>query len=228
MRYLVFLATVSLSSILFAIPQNDAPGIDPIYLDAFDLRPVVKSPDGKLGITVTGPKESWEAWVTIAPSDFPGGPIQVWPIQRNVNVLWRPDSHAFALTDDRYANLAYVLVFGTHFAMGEGSAQLGVAVEDLTPTIRKVFDERAQKYYAPADYDTRLFYAKALRWIENDRIVVGVNAKTVGASELLANRGIRDWIVGYLVDVPRKTVLSEIESGQMLSQYGIDLEKQNW
>ncbi len=37
----------------FVFEQNVA---HPIYIDAFDVRPVIKSPDGKFGVTVTGPK----------------------------------------------------------------------------------------------------------------------------------------------------------------------------
>src|SRR5208337_3438447 len=103
----------------------------PTHMDAFDDRPVVKSPDGKLGVTVTGPKASWDAWVTISPSTLPGGPVQVWPIQRNVDVLWRPDSQAFALTDNRHADLSYVFVCGTEFRMGESGKGLGVPITDL-------------------------------------------------------------------------------------------------
>jgi hypothetical protein len=228
MRYFVLVATLSLSAvILFGAAQRSTSNGHPTYVDAFDARPVVASPDGKFGVTVTGPKKSYLAWLTIDPSGFPGGAIQVWPLQANGEVLWRPDSTAFAFTDNRYANLAYVLVFGTHFNIGEGGAELGVPIEDLTSAVRKNFEERVQKYYSSADYDTRLFYANALRWIGNDQLLVGVNAKTVGDSELLPNRGIKDWFLGYLVDVPHKSVLHEFETGQMLSQYGIDLEKQN-
>ncbi len=228
MRYLVLLATVSLAAAaLIAGEQKPASIARPTYVDAFGDRPVVTSPDGRFGVTVTGPKESYQAWLTIIPSAFPGGPIQVWPIQANGEVLWRPDSNAFVFTDNRYANLAYVLVFGTHFYMGESGTELGVPVSDLTPAVRKAFDRRSQKHYALADYDTRIFYAKALRWAANDRLLVGVNAKTVGPATL-PNRGIKDWYVGYLVDVLGKTVLREITEDEMLSEYGIALDKQNW
>ena len=32
----------------------------PTFMDAFDDRPVAKSPDGKLGVTATGPKQSYQ------------------------------------------------------------------------------------------------------------------------------------------------------------------------
>ncbi|MGH9689539.1 MAG: hypothetical protein ACRD4C_00280 [Candidatus Acidiferrales bacterium] len=123
-------------------------------------------------MTVTGPEESYGAWVTVNPSSFPDGPVQVWPIQRDVDVLWRPDSEAFALTDNRYANRSYVLVCGTNFRMGENGPKLGIPIIDLTPIVEKAFEKRAQGYYAGQSVDTPLFYDKALRWIENDRAVL--------------------------------------------------------
>jgi hypothetical protein len=207
--------------------QKSDPTARPTYLDAFEDRPIVKSPDGKLAVTVAGPRGSLAAWLTINPSEFPGGPIQVWPLQANGEVLWQPDSKAFVFTDNRYANLAYVLLFGTRFNMGEGGEKLGVPVTDLTPVVRKAFDGRAQEYYAAAGYDTRLFYAKALRWVGSNQLLVGINAKTVGPASL-PHRGIKDWYAGYLIDVQRNILLREFDSSQMMSQYGISLDKQNW
>jgi hypothetical protein len=146
----------------------------PTHMDAFDSRPAVKSPDGKAKITVTGPSESLEAWVTL---QFLGRydrglEYQVWPIERDVAVLWRPDGQAFALTDNRYANRSYVLVCGTNFRMGESGPELGIPIVDLTPVVRKAFEAHMKKYYAPHKYETRLFYAKVLRWIRNDQLLV--------------------------------------------------------
>lgn len=200
----------------------------PINLDAFDARPIVRSPDGKLGVTVTGPKESYEAWVTLSPSSFPDGPVQVWPIQRDVDVLWRPDSGAFALTDNRYANRSYVLVCGTNFRMGENGPGLGIPITDLTPTVEKAFEKRAKAYYSGQRFNIALSYAKVLRWIDNDRLLVGLSART-----LLANRAgsgqrtlrIRDWDLGYIVDVQSKNVIGELNEAQLLSQFGIKVAK---
>lgn len=202
--------------------------IHPIYMDAFDTRPVVKSPDGKLGVTVTGPKESYEAWVTVDPSSFPDGPVQIWPIQRNVDVLWRPDGQAFALTDNRYANRSYVLVCGTNFRMGENGPGLGIPVTDLTPIVAKAFEKRAQRYYAGQNFDIPLSYAKVLRWVDNDQLLVGLSARTV-----LGNRPgsgartlrIRDWNLGYLVDVRNKKVVDVLSEAQLLSDYRIKVAK---
>lgn len=204
--------------------------IHPTYMDAFDARPVVESPNGKLAVTVTGPKRSLGAWVTLNPSTFPDGPIQLWPFEASVDALWRPDSRALALTDNRYANTSYVLLVGTEFHMGESDSELGVPTTDLTPIIRKAFEQQAKKYYAGQGYDTLLFYAKALRWLGYGRILTGVSARTEGPASL-PNRGIKDWAQGYLVDVPYaldvpdKKVVGELNENQLLSRYGIKVAK---
>lgn len=206
---------------LAAGPFLFEPGmIRPTYMDAFDDRPVAKSPDGTLGVTITGPKKSWGAWVTISPSKFPDGPVQIWPVQRNVDVLWDPDSKQFALTDNRYANRSYVLVCGTEFRMGESGEGLGVPITDLTPIIRKAFNERAGKYYQINEYETRLFYAKVLRWIGNDDLLVGISARTVGPATF-PNRGQREWDFAYLISFPSAKVVREVDKGQLLSEYQI-------
>jgi len=215
---------------LAAGPFFFKPGaIHPTYMDAFDTRPVVGSPNGKLAVTITGPKKSWAAWVTINPSEFPGGPIQVWPIQANVDVLWRPDSQSLALTDNRGANDSYVLIFGTHFRMGEGGRGLGVPVTNLTPIIEKDFDAHAQKFYAGEDYDTDLFYAKTLRWVGNQLLLVGLAAKTslsnVPSGSTWRNMKIKEWYLGYVLDVSQKKVVRELSESQLLSQYGIGVAK---
>lgn len=202
--------------------------IQPTYMDAFDSRPVVKSPDGKLAVTVTGPKESYGAWVTIDPSDFPNGAIQVWPIQRNCAVLWRSDSEAFALTDNRYANASYALVFGTQFHMGENGEGLGIPITDVTPVIRKNFETRAQKFYVANAYEIDLIYVKALQWVGDDQLLVGLNARTSLATPLdqkIQDLRVRDWYLGYMIDVRSKKVVGELDEGQLLSQYGIKVAK---
>jgi hypothetical protein len=203
--------------------------IHPTNMDAFNGRPVVESPDGKLGVTVTGPKASWDAWVTISPSTLPGGPVQVWPIQRNVDVLWRPDSQAFALTDNRYANLSYVFVCGTEFRMGERGEGLGVPITDLTPIVQKAFEERAGTYYQTDNYGALLFYAFVLRWIGNDNLLVGVNARTSGPplapEKAYRERGLKDWTMAFLVDVANGKVVREVGKDQLLSEYKIKVDE---
>jgi len=209
------------SKYLPAGPFTFASGaVHPTYMDAFDGRPLVKSPNGKLGVTVTGPKKSDEAWVTLSPSTFPDGPVQVWPIQRNVAVLWRSDSRAFALTDNRYANNSYVLVCGTEFRMGENGLGLGVPMTDLTPVVQNAFAGPARKYYGTVDYDTLLFYAKVLRWIGDDDLLVGISARTSGPTTF-PNRGLKDWDFAYLVDVPNRKVIRTVDRAQLLLEYKI-------
>lgn len=203
----------------------------PTYMDAFKNRPVVKSPNDKLEVTVTGPQNSLGAWVTVAPigSLAPGFPFRAWPIEANVDVLWRPDSQAFALTDDRYANDSYVLVFGARFNMGENGARLGVPVTDLTPTIRGDFKTRAQEFYATDAYQADLFYAKVLLWVTDDRLLVGLDARTSLSNpppgSTWRNMKIREWFLGYVVDVPSRKVVDILSEAQLLSRYGIRVAK---
>lgn len=201
----------------------------PTHMDFLDGRPVVKSPDGRLGVTVTGPKESYGAWVTISPSTFPDGPVQVWPMQASVSVLWRRDSQAFALTDNRYADHSFVLVCGTEFRMGESGPGLGVAITDLTPMVADAFKERARKYYETDNYEALLAYAMVLRWVGNDNLLVGVNAKTSGPplspEKDWRERGLKDWYMAFLVDVPNGKVVREVGKDQLLSEYKIKVDE---
>ncbi len=196
--------------------------VHPTYMDAFVDRPVVKSLDGKFGVTVTGPRESYGAWVTISPSKFPDGPVQVWPIQASVDVLWRPDSQAFALTDNRYANSSYVLVCGTEFRMGEDGPGLGVPITDLTPVVLKPFTEEVQKYYKSDNYETLLFYAKVLRWIGNDKLLVGIDARTSGPGPFPDR--LREWVFAYVVDVENGRVARQVSKDQLRTEYKIKVD----
>lgn len=202
----------------------------PTDLDAFKNRPTVKSPDGEAQITVTGPAESLKAWVTLQLLGryARGLQYQVWPIERDVDVLWRPDGRAFALTDNRYANRSYVLVCGTNFRMGEGGHGFGIPITDLTPAVERIFEKRAQLYYPGRGFDTPHFYAKALRWVGGDRLLVGLSAETLLANAPGSGQRalrIRDWDLGYLVDVPSKKVVGVVSEAQLLSQFGIRVAK---
>ena len=214
-------ATTAEKNFLPAGPfQFEPDDIQPTYMDVSDDRSVVKSPDGKLDITVTGAKKVYQGWVTISPLTFTGAAVQVWPIQASVAVLWRPDSHSFALTDNRYANLSYVLVCGTEFRMGEDKPGLGIQIIDLTPILRRHFEEDARKYYDTDNYETRLFYVKTLRWIGNDDLLVGVSARTLGPPTF-PNQGQKQWDFAYLVDVPNTKVMRQVTKQQLLSEYKI-------
>ena len=104
--------------------------------------------------------------------------------------------------------------------MGESEPGLGVPITDLTSIVRDAFAERARKYYDLANYDTLSFYAKVLRWIENDELLVGISALTSGPPTF-PNRGVNRWDVGYLVDVSKTKVLREVGKDQLLSEYKI-------
>jgi hypothetical protein len=193
--------------------------VRPTYMDAFDDRPVVKSPDGKFGITATGPKESYAAWVTVSLSASPDVSIRVWPIQASVAVLWRPNSQAFAVTD-HYSNDSYVLLCGTTFRMENDPGGLGVPITDLTPIVRKAFNAQVEKYYESDKVETRLFYAIALRWVGSDELLVGISARTVGPATA-SNQGQKEWDFAYLVDISDMKVIHEVDKEQLLSEYKI-------
>jgi hypothetical protein len=201
--------------------------IHPTYLDAFKNRPNVISPDGRLEVTVTGPPESLGAWVTVVQRGrlAPDFPFPVWPLEGSADVLWRPDSQAFALTDHRYANNMYALVCGAEFRMGESGPGLGVAISDLTPIVRKAFEEHPRKYYGADDnYDTPNFYAMALRWAGSDDLLVGVSATTSGPAAF-PNNGVKIWAVAYLVDVTNEKLVREVSKEQLLSEYKIKVNE---
>ncbi len=251
MRYLALLAMACLPPLALPTaaqksvspslpPQPDYLPAGPFYfergaprptdMDAFRNRPTVKSPSGRAQITVTGPAESLKAWVTL---EFLGRyarglEYQVWPIERDVDVLWRPDSRAFALTDNRYANMSYVLVCGTNFRLGERGLGLGIPITDLTPVVRKTFGAPAKRYYGSDPYDVDMFYLKALRWVGNDHLLVGLDARTLPANAHGSGRRtprIREWYLGYLIDVPSKRVVGDLSEAQLLSRYGIRVAK---
>jgi hypothetical protein len=104
--------------------------------------------------------------------------------------------------------------------MGESEEGLGVRITDLTPIVQKAFEEPAQKYNGTDDYETRLFYAKALLWIGDGDLLVGVSAMTSGPATL-PNRGLKEWDLAYLVDVPNRKIAREVDKEQLLSEYKI-------
>lgn len=203
-----------------------ANSIKPFYLDYSTQGARAVSPDGKFEITVTGEKKSLGAWVTV---DEPaqGWSIQVWPIERNVDVLWQPDSQVFALTDNRYANKSYVLIVGTEFRM-DGPA-LGVERIDITPLLRQAFASSARQYYETTNYDTSYaFYAKALYWTSNEDLLVGVSTITSLALPQHARGaapGVKGWTLGYLLDVQKKKIIETLSQEDVREKYGIDLSK---
>src|ERR1700740_293272 len=57
--------------------------IHPTNLDAFGNRPLVKFPDARAQITITGPEESLKAWVTVQflAQYMEGLEYRVWPVE---------------------------------------------------------------------------------------------------------------------------------------------------
>jgi len=186
------------------------------------------SPNGKFEITVTGEKISLGAWLTIE-EPAQGWIVQVWPIERNVGVLWNPSSDTFAITDNRYANESFVLLIGTEFHLS--GPKLGVERTDITPLLRQAFSNSARQYYLQqyktTEYDASYaFYAKALRWTSNERLLVGVSAITslvMSPNTFGEAPGVKGWILGYLLDMAHGRILETLSKETIREQYGIDL-----
>ena len=206
--------------------------IKPVYLDYSMQGTNATSPDGKFAITVTGEKASLLAWVTLI-EHSQGWSIQVWPIERNVTVLWQPDSHNFVLTDNRYANESYVLIIGTKFHMR--GPLLGLRRYDITPMLRQALDSGVKRYYrqhyGTTDFDDSYqFYAKALCWTSNERLLVGVSTVTslVAPAHVFGKaQGVKGWLMGYIIDVPQRKIVQTLSEKALKEQYGIDLSKLN-
>ena len=233
MRYFLTLLAAFLGGLLAASTATLSAtpnSVKPAHMDYSTQGTSVVSPDGKTEITVTGEKKSLGAWVTIN-KPMQGWSIQVWPIERDVDVLWDPDSHVFALTDNRYANESYILIIGTEFHMN--GPTLGVQRVDLTPLLRQAFASSARQYYrqhyGTTDFDDSYsFYARALLWTSNEHLLVGVSAITSLAlpqHALGAAPGVKGWSLGYLLDVPQRKILTVLNEKAVQKQYGIDLSK---
>jgi len=106
---------------------------------------------------------------------------------------------------------------------------LGVPITDLTPIVQKAFEERAGTYYQTDNYGALLFYAFVLRWIGNDNLLVGVNARTSGPplapEKAYRERGLKDWTMAFLVDVANGKVVREVGKDQLLSEYKIKVDE---
>lgn len=191
----------------------------PTYLDAFQARPTVISPDGTLAITVTGPRKSLLAYVTVEArgKPVPGSPFRVWPLAAGGYVLWRPDSKAFALTDQLYA----VLVFTARFRVGENLPGPGFRENDLTSVITAALYKRADAYYGTSNWVLDTEYIEALRWIGNDRLLTSLSAATSPPGS--ARDHVKGWSFAYLVGVAQRKVLRVLDAHQLLSRYGIKM-----
>lgn len=197
----------------------------PTLMEAFGDRPISESPNGRYAVTVTGPKESDRACVTIMSMAGSGHPVCVQRVSRNVNVLWRPDGKAFALTDNRYANASYVLVFWPGL---RGILRGDIShswIKNLTPVITKAVKKHMRKYYGRHNYkyfvDTLMFYVKAMRWIGNHELLVGVDARTAGPVTF-PSQGIKEWYLSYLINANQNKIIREVRIAH-LPKYGIGI-----
>lgn len=233
MRYPLFLVVALLAGVLAAAASPGRTTVvqaKPVPMDYLTRGVSAVSPNGDLNVTVTGKKEPFQAWVTLN-KPAQGWSIQVWPIERNVTVLWNPDGRSFALTDDRYANHSYVLVIGTRFHMN--GPKLGVQRVDLTPVLQDAFANRARRYYrkhyGKSDYDgSYSFYAKALRWVSDNDLLVAVSGITslpLSPRHLGTAAGVKGWAYGYLLDVSHRRILRTLSKKAMRAEYGIDVSK---
>ena len=229
----VFVAAILLlcATVVSAGSLDTAPKTrNSVYMDysTEDVRAL--SPNSRLEVTVTGEKKSLRAWVTV--KQFAGGwSIRVWPIERNVGVLWKPNSSAFALTDNRYANRSYVIIIGARFHMA--GRDLGVHRVDVTPLVRRALMERVQRYYRGHFGISKVggpysLYVKALRWLGNDRLLIGVFAVTslpMPSHKLGVARGVKGWKLGYLVNVLRMKIIRPVSTKMMQMEYGINFSQ---
>lgn len=226
---------VAAGCILFCVPKALAVSLNvalksqrSVYMGYSNHDVRALSPNGKVEVTITGKKDSLGAWVTV--KQLPeGGSIRVWPVERNVDVLWKPNSSAFALTDNRYANRSYVLIVGTKFHMS--GKCLGVRRFDLTPLVKRALMKRVRMYYrrrfgisnAGEPYS---LYVKAVRWVGNERLLIGVFAITsLPLHKLGAAKGVKAWERGYLVDVSRMTIMRVVSERTMRARYGVHFSR---
>jgi hypothetical protein len=186
------------------------------------------SPDGRWELLVPQPHGRVSPWLILQSREIPGYQEQRWPLQRGgCYVLWRPDSKAFALTDLPYADHYFIRVMSVDFRT-EGDV-LGAPVIDLSVPLEKAFKELAGRHYGSNQYEIDLFLPKALRWIGNDELLVGLQART---NEAWHGPGsaprIRDWYLGYIMIPERRQIIRQPDAAAVLREFGIDLEKETW
>jgi hypothetical protein len=180
-------------------------------------RGTVVSPDGKWQLTVWGEKDE-TPWLMLESKDAESKyRVQVWPISRNVRVLWAPDSQAFAFTDARFEDSYFLFV--DHLR-----GYLGSEVTDLSSTLESHFSRFVGKRY-----EILRWYVKPLVWVQKGVLLVGVDCDT---AEKIAPppkyQPVQQWFRGYLVDVEERKVIRDLDDKETKSQYGIDLQKEKW
>lgn len=225
-RVATLLTLLLVPAIVISSPRPVTTALLPVYLSYAD-RSVVPSPDGKWDIVVAGPQRSLMAWLSLRLSANPEVVYPKWPLQRGAWVLWRPDSSAFALTDAQFANHYFIDVFSTTFRMR--GPVLGSPITSLSSSIEHAFAGLAAKQYSGHKYDTPVFYPKAVRWLGHDRLLVILSARTNESTAKLGPApGVKDWHLGFVLDVARARVVSVLSAGDVRLRYGIDLAMEQW
>lgn len=87
---------------------------------------------------------------------------------------------------------------------------------------------RARAFYGTTACEAPRFYSKALRWIGNGVLLVGLNARTWLTSPAITTRQgmrIRNWYLGYIIDVASKKIVRVLSESELRSQYGIGVAK---
>jgi hypothetical protein len=93
----------------------------------------------------------------------------------------------------------------------------------------KSFSQLAARHYAPKEYDFGHFYAKALRWLGNDQLLVGLDAMTSEASSREGQApGVRNWYCGYIMSPEKRQVIRQLDGSDLRREFDIDLEKEPW
>lgn len=231
--YIVFVATslgLNTAPVFAAQTARSCTAQRQVYLSYSNDDVRAPSPNGELDVVVTGEKKSLKAWVTLIQNQR-GLYVQAWPIERNVDVLWKPDSRVFALTDNRYANNSYVILVGTKFRTT--GKHLGLRFTNLTPLVRRALQARAKRYYrfhfdtssVPVVYS---LYAKALCWMPKDYLLVGVVSITslpMPPPKFGRPRGVKLWERGYVVSVSDGKIVRSLNKEATRREFGVDLSE---
>lgn len=184
----------------------------PIVLDAQD-RPVVRSPDGRWTLQVVSGEA--DPWLVVKSS---GGSLttRLLPIMRSCEVLWRRDSLAFSVTDARFADHYFIFA-------GQKSGN-SFRLVPLTPSL-----EGSLRSSLGGKYDVDKIYAKALRWLPNGSLLVGLNAVIFRHIRPLPSwQPAVELYRAYVMDATEGRVIHVLSRDAVLSQYHFDLERQDW
>jgi hypothetical protein len=144
-----------------------------------------------------------------------GKSFSILPILRSCVVLWRSDSTAFAIVDQRFANHYFLRIA---FLRGEQPTLV-----DLTPMIESHIRHQL------ADLELDKSYLNAFKWTSHNLLLIGVNA-------VLFKKAIphpkyapaKEYFRGFIVDVDRSAIRRDLSPDIFRKTYGIELEAQTW